>query len=161
MAEDEDPPRLYFESELQSDVVVPQEEVLSPFLENAIAALGVGPVELSVRIVSAAESAALNKQYRDKSGATNVLSFPCDEKDEAGYRLLGDLVVCHPVVASEALAQGKTLTDHYGHLLIHGLLHLLGYDHQSGDEADIMESLEIELLQQQDVANPYYQQEQE
>ncbi|MBM4208575.1 MAG: rRNA maturation RNase YbeY [Gammaproteobacteria bacterium] len=111
--------------------------------------------EIVVRIVDETESAELNKQYRNKAGATNILSFPADLPDELGINLLGDLVVCAPVLAKEALEQQKNLEDHWAHILIHGVLHLLGYDHLNDNDASIMENKEIELLQQLQISNPY------
>lgn len=111
--------------------------------------------EVVVRIVDEAESAQLNAQYRSKSGATNILSFPADLPAELGINLLGDLVVCAPVLAKEALEQQKQADDHWAHIIIHGVLHLLGYDHLNDNDASIMESKEIELLQQLHISNPY------
>ncbi|NOS74161.1 MAG: rRNA maturation RNase YbeY, partial [Methyloglobulus sp.] len=84
--------------------------------------------EIVVRIVDVHESAQLNKQYRHKPGPTNILSFPTDIPEGIGLNLLGDLVVCAPVVEREALEQQKTLSHHWAHIIIHGVLHLLGYD---------------------------------
>lgn len=110
---------------------------------------------LTIRLVDEAESAALNQQYRKKNGATNVLSFPADLPEEVGLPLLGDLVICVPLVQSEAAAQQKPLAAHWAHLVIHGTLHLLGYDHLEEAEALQMESLETELLGRLDIADPY------
>jgi probable rRNA maturation factor len=111
--------------------------------------------EIVVRIVDEDESAQLNKQYRHKVGATNILSFPADLPDEIGLNLLGDLVVCAPVVANEALKQHKKTEDHWAHIIIHGVLHLLGYDHLNDNDANVMETKEIELLAQLKINNPY------
>jgi probable rRNA maturation factor len=112
-------------------------------------------VSLSVRMVDEAESRELNHRFRQRDVATNVLSFPCDMEDEDKVRVLGDVVVCAPLVASEAQSQGKNVRDHWAHLIIHGVLHLLGYDHQAPEEAAIMENLEITLLQELEINNPY------
>ena len=112
-------------------------------------------VELTIRIVDKTESAKLNQQYRQKSGPTNVLSFPMDTPPDIKPRLLGDLVICAPVVAEEALQQNKTLQAHYAHLTIHGLLHLLGYDHIEDEQAKIMEATEIGILHRLGYPNPY------
>lgn len=112
-------------------------------------------VSVSVRLVDEEESQELNKRYRMRDAATNVLSFPCDLKDEQDVRVLGDIVVCAPLVAREAESQGKEANNHWAHLVIHGVLHLLGHDHQEPDEALIMESLEITLLEQLKINNPY------
>lgn len=110
---------------------------------------------LTIRIVDDDESAALNLQYRHKNGPTNVLSFPAELPDEVDLPLLGDLVICAPLVETEAEAQNKSAEAHWAHLVIHGTLHLLGYDHLEEDEAEEMEALEIELLKSLGYANPY------
>lgn len=112
-----------------------------------------------LRVVDNEESQTLNRQYRAKDYPTNVLSFPYDpppvplEADEVDY--LGDLIMCAPVVLREAQEQGKTLSQHWAHLLIHGLLHLQGYDHITDTEAEEMEGLEIQLLAKLGFPNPY------
>jgi probable rRNA maturation factor len=111
--------------------------------------------EITLRIVDEAESAALNQQYRHKSGPTNVLSFSYNIPGERDNTLLGDLVICAPLVAHEAKTQGKTLQAHWAHLVIHGVLHLLGYDHEKDAEADNMEALEIAILAGLKFPNPY------
>ncbi len=112
-------------------------------------------IEMGIRIVDEIESAKLNQQYRQKAGPTNVLSFPMDSPPEIKPRLLGDLVICAPVVAKEAEQQNKTLEAHYAHLTIHGLLHLLGYDHIKDDQAQIMEATEIGIMHRLGYPNPY------
>lgn len=111
--------------------------------------------ELTIRIVDEAEITALNRDYRSKDKATNVLSFPADLPDHIDLPLLGDLVICAAVVKREAKAQHKTTNDHWAHMVIHGTLHLLGYDHTGDDEAEIMEGLEIDALATLHIANPY------
>ena len=117
--------------------------------------------DLSIRIVDEPEGRALNRHYRGKDYATNVLSFPADlpEGLPPGVRmpLLGDLVICAPVVAREAQEQGKPLAAHYAHLTVHGTLHLLGWDHEDSVEADAMEQLEREILAGLGIADPYAQ----
>ena len=111
--------------------------------------------ELTVRIVESNESQALNHQYRDKNKPTNVLSFPFQNPPGITLPLLGDLVICKSVVENEATQQNKTLTEHWAHMLIHGTLHLLGYDHIDQQEADEMEDLESKLLIALGFADPY------
>ena len=111
--------------------------------------------ELSVRIVDAPESRELNHRYRQQDKPTNVLSFPSDLPPELEIPLLGDLVVCAPVVAAEAREQGKTLEAHWAHMIVHGTLHLLGYDHIDDSDADVMESLETDILTQLGYPAPY------
>lgn len=111
--------------------------------------------ELSIRLVDEEESAQLNSEYRGKAGPTNVLSFPFDAAIELEPKLLGDLVICRPVVEREAAEQGKAIVDHWAHMVVHGCLHLLGYDHIEDNEAEKMEALEIHILQSLDIANPY------
>jgi len=106
------------------------------------------PTEVTLRIVGAAEGSRLNRQYRKKPYPTNVLSFRYG-KDR------GDVVLCHPVIAREARAQRKTLAAHYAHLVLHGLLHLRGYEHEKKREAERMERLEIRLLARAGFGNPY------
>ncbi|GMR07057.1 MAG: rRNA maturation RNase YbeY [Gammaproteobacteria bacterium] len=111
--------------------------------------------ELTIRVVDQAESTSLNEKYRGKQGATNVLSFPSEAPLEIAGNLLGDLVICAPVVEEEAVAQEKNLDSHWAHMVIHGVLHLIGYDHSSAEAADAMESLEVEILANLDYPNPY------
>ncbi|MGR9087859.1 MAG: rRNA maturation RNase YbeY [Gammaproteobacteria bacterium] len=114
-----------------------------------------------VRIVDVDEIVELNRQYRHKSGPTNILSFPFAWPEEiavagdSDVKLLGDLVICAPVVEKEAAEQHKTLEHHWAHIVIHGVLHLLGYDHIRDDEAELMESKEIEILEKLHIHNPY------
>ena len=111
--------------------------------------------ELSIRIVDAKEISQLNSTYRHKSTETNVLSFPAELPASVDICLLGDIVICAPVVSAEAQQQNKTLPAHWAHMLIHAALHLQGYDHIEEQDANIMESREIELLDQLGFPNPY------
>ena len=113
--------------------------------------------ELTVRVVGREESRALNKAYRGKDAPTNVLSFPAELPEGIELPLIGDIVICAPLVAEEAGQQGKAPTDHWAHLTIHGVLHLLGYDHQDDAEAEEMESLETRLLATLGISDPYLQ----
>lgn len=111
--------------------------------------------ELSVRIVDLTEGAELNAVYRRKEGPTNVLSFPCEVPEGVPCQILGDLVICAPVVEREAREQGKPLHMHWAHMVVHGVLHLLGHDHVETADAERMEALEIEILARLGYANPY------
>ena len=113
--------------------------------------------EIVVRIVDEQESAELNEQYRHKQGPTNILSFPVEVPDGIELNLLGDLVVCAPVLEKEALEQQKALADHWAHIIVHGVLHLLGYDHIDETEAELMENKEITILNKLTIKNPYLQ----
>ena len=112
-------------------------------------------VELTVRIVDAVEGTQLNEQWRKKHGASNVLSFPVETAVDMQPRLLGDIVICAPIIAREAGEQGKLVVAHWAHMVIHGTLHLLGYDHIEAQQTEIMESLEIEILKNLDIDDPY------
>ena len=116
----------------------------------ALAALA-QPARVTLRIVGEREGESLNSEFRRKPYATNVLTFCYDED---GY-LAGDVVLCAPVIAREARAQGKTLDAHYAHLTVHGLLHLQGYDHEKLREARIMEAREVSILRRLGFRNPY------
>ena len=111
--------------------------------------------ELSLRIVGAREARQLNRRYRGRDYATNVLSFPAELPAGVELPLLGDIVLCAPVLAREARAQGKPLAAHCAHLCIHGVLHLLGYDHHRRIDAARMEALEITALAAAGIADPY------
>jgi probable rRNA maturation factor len=115
--------------------------------------------ELSIRIVDAAESQALNRRYRGKDRPTNVLAFPAELPPELGLSLLGDLVICREVVEAEARAQAKPLDAHWAHMVVHGTLHLMGYDHESADEAAVMEAIETEVLADLGWPDPYLESE--
>lgn len=116
--------------------------------------------EVSVRIVSEDEMMSLNRTYRGKDRPTNVLAFPAELNDLPGLPVdnagfLGDLLICAPVVTREAEEQGKEAAAHWCHMLVHGMLHLLGHDHETDDEARRMEALEVAALARQGVENPY------
>ncbi len=113
--------------------------------------------ELSIRIVGTAESQALNRQYRGQDKPTNVLAFPAELPPELELPLLGDLVICREVVEAEAAAQAKPPDAHWAHMVVHGTLHLVGYDHESAAEAEAMEALETEILAELGWPDPYQQ----
>lgn len=125
---------------------IPAGSALEGWIKAALHSQKLEEAEVSLYIVDEAESQKLNSQYRDKDKPTNVLSFPADIPEEVGIPLLGDLVVCAPVVEREALEQGKSLNAHWAHMLVHGSLHLLGFDHIEDDEAEVMENLETSII---------------
>ena len=146
------------ELDLQIALEMPGLPLATDFLHWAEAALADAnyqrDAEITVRIVNEAESTALNETYRHKQGPTNVLSFPFEAPPEVKSRLLGDIVLCAPVVLREAVSQGKPAAAHWAHLVIHGVLHLLGYDHDEA-QAAAMESLEIRTLAGLGYPDPY------
>jgi probable rRNA maturation factor len=111
--------------------------------------------ELTIRLVDAEEIQQLNNTYRHKDKPTNILSFPFEAPEFIPLDLLGDLVICHAIIEKEAIEQQKQLTAHWAHIIIHGVLHLIDYDHIEDTEAEAMEALEIEIMQQFGFANPY------
>ncbi len=120
---------------------------LADILQQVISDLKVGDSELLVRLVDENEIRQLNKTYRGKDKTTNVLSFPCDIPKEVGESILGDVVICVAVVKSEATSKNKTFKNHLLHIAVHGILHLLGFDHIDDNDAVKMEALEIKILQ--------------
>lgn len=111
--------------------------------------------QVNILIVDVREGRRFNREFRHKDYATNVLSFPYEPLPHEKSSLLGDLVICAPVVAREAAEQGKRARDHWAHLSIHGVLHLLGHDHQTAADALRMEALEVRILARLGIANPY------
>lgn len=138
----------------QSTIDIPDENKLIGWLDKILSPFQ-NEAELTIRIVEAEESQYLNRTYRQKDKPTNVLSFPFESPIEIDVPLLGDLVICKTVVEEEALAQNKSLESHWAHMIVHGCLHLLGYDHISDEEAEEMESLETEIMQTLGFENPY------
>jgi len=135
---------------------VPDEDDLRSWITAALASQQArGDTEITVRLVDTPEMAKLNKTYRGKDGPTNVLSFPADLPPELDLPLLGDIVICAPVVAAEARAQHKSLEAHWAHMAVHGTLHLLGYDHLEENEAITMETLETAILADLHYPCPY------
>jgi probable rRNA maturation factor len=133
--------------------------MVTPLLKHvaALAWMGEGKGVVNIGFVSSDESQQLNKEWRAKDKPTNVLSFPFElpEGWVSREQLLGDLIICPSIVIAEAQAQNKLLSEHAAHLVVHGLLHLQGYDHENEVEALEMEALEAELLAQVRIANPY------
>jgi probable rRNA maturation factor len=141
---------------------LPGEAELTAWTETALAVAGEDLPEtctVTVRVIDEPESARLNERFRGRAGATNVLSFPSGLPTavlaQLPARPLGDLAICAPLVAREADEQGKSRRDHWAHLVVHGCLHLLGYDHQEAAEAARMEALEIDILAAHGIPDPY------
>ena len=147
------------------DLTVKRAAVIK-YINQTLTAIGFDQAcDISIRLVDATESHELNFYYRQKDKPTNVLSFPSELPDDIaamlGQKPLGDLVICVPIVLEEAAAQHKTAEVHFAHLVVHGVLHLMGYDHELGEqEALAMETIEIEVMQQLGFANPYAADEQ-
>ncbi len=170
MATEKNPDLILMSSDIQVDVQVaanvsnvPTGSDIRNWLEQVIAQVGNDTsrrIEISVKIVDEVEGRALNRQFRQKDSATNVLSFPLLDADlpELPAELplaMGDIVICAPVVAREASEQGKNSSDHWAHMLVHGALHLFGYDHETKSQAQEMEMLEARILAVRGVENPY------
>ncbi|MDD1827383.1 rRNA maturation RNase YbeY [Photobacterium sp. ZSDE20] len=130
----------------EQDIQLWLDKTIPQFQKNA---------ELTVRIVDTEESHQLNHEYRGKDKPTNVLSFPFEAPPGIELDLLGDLIICRQVVEKEAEEQNKPLLAHWAHMVVHGSLHLLGYDHIEDDEAEEMESLETEIMQAMEFEDPY------
>ncbi len=139
---------------LCDSATIPGDEQLHAWVSAALQRRQ-GEHEITIRIVDESESQALNKKYRCRDRPTNVLSFPADLPPGVDHPLLGDLVICAPLLEREATAQGKEPQAHWAHLVIHGVLHLLGHDHQQPDEADEMEALETAILASIGYPDPY------
>lgn len=149
----------------------PSAKLLSTWANLAYSAVAASPTEVTIRLVDESEMVELNQAYRGKSGITNVLSFPFENEFEQAIAaelplaeprlvepipdLLGDIVICHNVIQQEANEQNKTALNHYAHMVTHGVLHLCGYDHLDDDEAEEMEALEVKILAQSHIENPY------
>jgi probable rRNA maturation factor len=169
MATERNPDLPLMSGEIQVDVQVaadvsdaPADSDIRNWLEQVVTEVAGNTersMEISVRIVDEAEGRALNKQYRNKDRATNVLSFPLADAGLAKLPAevplaLGDIVICGPVVVREASEQGKDSADHWAHMLVHGALHLFGYDHQTDEQAQEMASYEARILAAGGVENP-------
>lgn len=134
---------------------VPSDQTIIAFVQAALLGRVPDETELCVRLVEKEEIRMLNMTYRHKDKPTNVLSFPIDLPDEVAIPLLGDIVICPAIVMEEAQAQHKPYEHHFAHMLVHGCLHLLGYDHETQEQADLMEPLEIKILATINIPNPY------
>lgn len=149
---------------------VPPREKITTWVEHAIAGIPTtdkkpAHFDVSVSVVDEATIQSLNSEYRSNNKPTNVLSFPSGMPlldadsdagtDELGFQALGDIVVCQSVIVHEAHEQNKTIEHHFAHMLVHSVLHLFGYDHQVEHEANLMEALEIQLLSNLSIPNPY------
>lgn len=134
---------------------LPTDDLFQQWVDTTLASVTEQEFELTIRLVNITESQQLNKQYRQKDKPTNVLSFPFEVPEGIELNLLGDLVICSSVVENEAKTQNKALFDHWAHMVIHGCLHLLGYDHINDTDANEMETLEIQILAKLFIANPY------
>ncbi len=145
--------------EVDVQVACDEDDLPDPAELRAWARAAVGNLredaELTIRIVGEAESARLNSSYRNKDGATNVLSFPFDPPAGVDILLLGDIVICAPVVRREANEQSKSVSSHWAHMVVHGALHLLGFDHEQECEAQEMEAMETRILAVLGFDNPY------
>ena len=143
------------------DTDIPEDGTIQDWMTLAVEAAEVRadtPYEIAVRIVEPDEIQVLNALYRDKDKPTNVMAFPAGPLEGLpadAPLMLGDVVVCAEVVAIEAREQRKRCADHWAHMLVHGTLHLLGYDHQQDEEAAVMESLEAVILARREIADPY------
>ncbi len=139
---------------VENETGLPAAEEFSTWLEAAVTPFQ-SQAEVTIRIVDSEESHQLNLDYRGKDKPTNVLSFPFETPPGIELDLLGDLIICRQMVEQEAVEQNKPLKAHWAHMVVHGSLHLLGYDHIEDDEAEEMESLETELMQKLGFEDPY------
>lgn len=146
---------LALSDKLAKTIYVPSEALVEGWALSVFRQQAIENAEVCVRVVDKVESQALNSEYRDKDVPTNVLSFPLQTPDYVQPRTLGDLVICAEIVESEAKAQDKANEAHWAHMVIHGVLHLLGFDHIDSGQALQMEALEVEIMQGFGFANPY------
>jgi probable rRNA maturation factor len=140
---------------VSKDTGVPDKSHFTHWAQAALHDFEREKVELGVRIVDEDESAELNTRYRHKDGPTNVLSFPFENPPGAASDILGDLVICAPVVSREASYQHKLRDGHWAHMVIHGIMHLRGYDHENEQDAERMQGMEAKVLQSLGFLDPY------
>ncbi|WP_455208210.1 rRNA maturation RNase YbeY [Kaarinaea lacus] len=144
------------EPEFTIAAYIPDEQNVNSWIKSVLAMVGYEkPAQVSVCVVDRQEITALNSQFRKKNQATNVLSFPYEALPGVDVPLLGDIVICADVVNEESREQGKTAEQHWAHMIVHGVLHLLGHDHIDDADAQLMEALEIKILAQLGYSNPY------
>ncbi|WP_419208797.1 rRNA maturation RNase YbeY [Photobacterium leiognathi subsp. mandapamensis] len=148
---------LQYATESQDEL--PTEAEFQQWLDAAVTPFQ-ADAEVTIRLVDEADSHELNLEYRGKDRPTNVLSFPFEAPPGIELELLGDLIICRQVVEKEALEQNKQLKAHWAHMVVHGSLHLLGYDHIEDDEAEEMEGLETEIMQNMGFVDPYISEKQ-
>ena len=146
--------KLVVEVDSASSEPTPEEDDLRSWIRAALVNRQLD-TEISVRLVDIEEMSELNQRFRSKAGPTNVLSFPADIPAELNHPLLGDIVICAPVVRREAAEQNKSEDAHWAHMTVHGTLHLLGYDHLVEAEAQAMEAMETDILASLNLPCPY------
>ena len=134
----------------------PDVQQIRSWVSAVFTALERSPLALTIRVVGEEEMAELNRRYRGRNQPTNVLSFPIEPLPDMCTDLLGDIVVCGPVVDREATIQHKPLIGHWAHMVVHGLLHLFGYDHENDQKATAMETLEKSVLERLGYSDPYH-----
>lgn len=143
-------------SDIRDDEYLPDHAMVENWVSRLLQELHYEqPVQLSIRVVGEQEITQLNEKYRKKNQSTNVLSFPYEPLPGVNVPLLGDVVVCARIVGQQAKQQGKSPDQHWAHMIIHGVLHLLGYDHIKAADADEMEAIEINILSKLGFPNPY------
>ena len=144
-----------FEGDSAVLAAIPSHAELEAWANAVLDFEGLDEHEVTIRFTDESESQSLNSEYRGKDKPTNVLSFPFEAPPGIEMNLLGDLIVCAPVISREAVEQNKKVLHHYAHMTVHGMLHLLGYDHIEDSEAEEMESKEIAILAGMGIDNPY------